>query len=251
MQLQLIRNATMRLEYAGHIILLDPFFAPKHSRPSFTGKSPNPLVDLPIPEADIIKGVECVVVSHLHADHFDDTAQQALSKNLPIFCQPGDESTIESKGFTDVHPITDPVSWQEISITCVEGHHGVGDEVLQLMGKVSGVVFRAEGEPSIYWTGDTVWYEAVRQVIEDEQPDIIITHSSGAMWADFPDPIVMDAAQTIATCKAAPDSKVIAVHMESLDHGTITRADLRAAASKAGIEVIQLIIPGDGELLTF
>jgi hypothetical protein len=119
------------------------------------------------------------------------------------------------------------------------------------MGKVSGFVFRAEGEPSIYWTGDTVWYEAVQEVVKTQQPGIIITHSSGAMWADFPDPIVMDAAQTVAVCKIAPNSKVIAIHMESLDHGTVTRTDLRAAASQASIPEAQLIIPADGETLSF
>jgi L-ascorbate metabolism protein UlaG (beta-lactamase superfamily) len=251
MQLQLIRNATLRLEYGGHIILLDPFFAPKHSRPSFKGKSGNPLVDLPIEVADIINGVKCVVVSHLHGDHFDEAAQDALPKNLPLFCQPGDEDTIQSKGFTQVSPMSDSVMWQGISITRTDGNHGVGEEVLQLMGKVSGFVFRAEGEPSIYWTGDTVWYEAVQEVVKTQQPGIIITHSSGAMWADFPDPIVMDAAQTVAVCKIAPNSKVIAIHMESLDHGTVTRTDLRAAASQASIPEAQLIIPADGETLSF
>ncbi len=48
MRLQLIRSATLRLDYAGHHLLIDPYFAPKHSRPTYTGKSPNPLIDLPL-----------------------------------------------------------------------------------------------------------------------------------------------------------------------------------------------------------
>ena len=31
MQLQLIRNATMRLTYAGRVLLTDPFFSPRHA----------------------------------------------------------------------------------------------------------------------------------------------------------------------------------------------------------------------------
>ena len=42
MLLQLIRNATLRLRYAGHTLLIDPDLAAKHSRPSFTGRSPTP-----------------------------------------------------------------------------------------------------------------------------------------------------------------------------------------------------------------
>jgi hypothetical protein len=69
------------------------------------------------------------------------------------------------------------------------------------------------------------------------------------MWGDYPDPIVMDAAQTAAVCKAAPNSTIIAVHMESLDHGTVTRADLREQANAEGITESQLLIPADGETL--
>jgi hypothetical protein len=40
---------------------------------------------------------------------------------------------------------------------------------------------------------------------------------------------------------------VIAVHLESLDHGTVTRADLRTAAAAQGISNDRLRIPADGE----
>ncbi len=51
-QLQLIRNATLRLTYHNQLILIDPYFAPKHTLPSYADKSLNPLVDLPLPTAD-------------------------------------------------------------------------------------------------------------------------------------------------------------------------------------------------------
>ena len=40
---------------------------------------------------EILDGVELVVVSHLHADHFDPVAQSMVPKHLPLICQPGDE----------------------------------------------------------------------------------------------------------------------------------------------------------------
>jgi hypothetical protein len=39
--------------------------------------------------------------------------------------------------------------------------------------------------------------------------------------------------------------------MEALDHATISRAELRAAADAAGIPAARLLIPADGELLSF
>lgn len=53
MQIQLIRNATLHITYAGHIFLIDPYLAAKHTMPSFAGISPNPLVDLPFSPQEV------------------------------------------------------------------------------------------------------------------------------------------------------------------------------------------------------
>src|SRR4051794_30393192 len=121
MKLQLIRNATLRLSYAGQEILIDPYFAPQFSLPTYTGKSPNPMVELPVSIEAILKDVSLVMVSHLHSDHFDTVAQQAVPKTLPLFCQPGNEGKIREKGFEDVTPITDKVEWKSITITRTDG----------------------------------------------------------------------------------------------------------------------------------
>jgi L-ascorbate metabolism protein UlaG (beta-lactamase superfamily) len=251
MRLQLIRNATLLLDYAGRHILTDPFFAPKHSRPSFTGKSPNPLADLPILPEHILDGVELVVISHLHADHFDPVAHELVPKRLPILCQPGDEQTIREKGFQAVTPVADALNWSGLSITRTAGHHGLG-EVGTMMGNVSGFVFQADGEPTLYWAGDTLLCDEVRAVIARFQPAVIVTHSSGATWPDKAGQrglIVMDAAQTVDVCRLAPTSTVIPIHLDSLDHGTVSRADLRAEADHAGVDRRQLRIPADGEII--
>ncbi len=249
MKLQLIRNATLRLKYAGQIILIDPYFAPQFSLPTYTGKSPNPMVELPISIEAILKDVTLVIVSHLHSDHFDTVAHQRVPKNLRLFCQPGNEEFIRVKGFLDVMPISDEAKWQGIHITRTDGHHGLGYVETQ-MGKVSGFVLQAPNEPTIYWAGDTVLCSEVEQAIERFQPDVIVTHSCAAKWPDDQNQrqlIVMDDAQTIAVSKAAPESIMIATHMEALDHATISREQLRTAANDAGMNAAQLRIPADGE----
>jgi L-ascorbate metabolism protein UlaG (beta-lactamase superfamily) len=248
MRLRLLRNATQRLHYAGHELLLDPYFAPKHSRPSFAGRSPNPLVDLPCPPEEIMAGAELLIVSHLHSDHFDPEAQRILPKDLPVLCQPGDEGAIRGHGFERVTPVDDAVTWNGITLTRTPGQHGSGPKELAEMGQVSGFVFQALGEPTLYWTGDTILYEPVRRTLERFRPDIIVTHSSGALWKGE-GPIVMDAAQTLAVCQAAPGSRIVAIHLDSLDHGEVSREDLRAQARAAGIPDPRLLIPADGETL--
>ena len=46
----------------------------------------NPLVDLPMPVEDIINGIDAVIVTHLHLDHWDDIAKEVLPKEIKLFC---------------------------------------------------------------------------------------------------------------------------------------------------------------------
>ena len=247
MQLQLIRNATLKLAYGGATIIVDPYFAPKHSLPSFTGRSQNPMVELPVAIEDILDGGELVIVSHLHTDHFDAVAKESVPKHWPLICQPGDESTIRAAGFTDVTPLAGEITWRGIRITRREGNHGTG-AVLDKMGPVMGFTLEAEGEPSVYWAGDTVLYPPVLQTIRTFEPDVIVTHSCGAMWDNTL--IVMDAEQTVETAEIAPRATVIATHMEALDHATVNRDALRAHAASRRLSRERLLVPADGELLT-
>jgi L-ascorbate metabolism protein UlaG (beta-lactamase superfamily) len=249
MQLQLIRNATLKVTYADRQLVIDPFLAARHTLESFGGISPNPLVDLPCSPQEVITGIEGVIISHLHKDHFDPVAQTLLPKDMPVFCQPGDEPRLAELGFQAVTPVEETVVWRGISLTRTPGQHGTGTWAERL-GHVSGFILQADNEPTVYWAGDTIWYPPLEQVIKEARPRIIITHSGGAKFGDS-DPIIMDAAQTIAVCQAAPQATVIATHLEALDHGTVSRTGLRSAAEAAGISSQQLLIPADGEILSF
>jgi len=134
-------------------------------------------------------------------------------------------------------------------ITRTIGRHGGGIWAGQ-MGPAAGFLLSAQDERTIYWAGDTIWCEAVKQVVLETDPDIIIIHSSGASF-EAGNPIIMDGRQTIEVCRTAPRSIVIATHMETFDFDTVSRKDLRAMAMEEGIEAKRLLIPSDGERLIF
>lgn len=249
MDLQLIRSATLKLTYGGHVILIDPYLAEKFAYEPLVGKSRNPMVELPMMPDAVLENVEMVLVSHLHRDHFDQAAWERLPKDIALYCQPGNETTIKEKGFTDVRVLHDSADWEGIQLTRTAGQHGTGVWA-ERMGQVSGFVIQKTGERTLYWTGDTIWYDGVEQAIRAYQPDVIVTHSCGAEFEPH-EPIVMDAAQTIAVCRAAPQAIVVAVHLDVLDHSTVSRADLRAYADAQGISAHQLVIPNDGDTLHF
>ncbi|MCF6249348.1 MAG: MBL fold metallo-hydrolase [Desulfobacula sp.] len=250
MQLQLIRNATMRLTIAGKTILTDPVLLPKHAIESFAGNEKNPIVELPVPIKKILTDIDLTIISHLHQDHFDAGAKKDLPKDTPMLCQPHDDTSIMENGFSDVKPVESSLRWEGIEIIRTCGQHAATKKWQDILGKVSGFIFKATNEPTIYWAGDTILYDDIEAIITQNKPDIIITHSCGAKLDDS-GPIVMDAAQTIAVCKLAPWAKIVAVHLEALDHGTTTRKDIRKLAIKEGISKSRLCIPDDGQILNF
>ncbi len=245
MKFQMIRNATIRLEYAGTNILFDPMLGPKHSFGAFAGIEKNPTVELPMPASKILEHLDLLLLSHLHEDHFDALAQEIIQKSIPILCQPGDQQKIESYAFENVVELKKESMWGALHITRTGGQHGTGQWAKRL-NPVSGFVLKSQDEPTVYWIGDSVWCDEVKVALETHKPDVIITHSGGAELEDS-GPILMDASQTIDLCKLYPSSLVIATHMDALDHCKTSRKDLRRIADRANIDPLQLLIPENGD----
>jgi L-ascorbate metabolism protein UlaG (beta-lactamase superfamily) len=237
----------MKIDYAGQTILTDPMLSPKDAIDPFAGVARNPTVELPIPVDQILEGVDGVLVSHCHPDHYDSAASAALPKTIPVLCQTDDKLRITQDGFQTVIPIEASHVWNGITITRTGGQHGNG-KILERMGNVSGFVLQAAGEPAVYWVGDSIWCTAVEEAITTFHPEVIITHSGGATIPGY-DPIIMDLDQTIATAKASPKAIIVAIHMEALDHCPISRANLRRKADKELNRPSRLMIPKDSEVI--
>jgi L-ascorbate metabolism protein UlaG (beta-lactamase superfamily) len=86
--IQLVRNATLVVNYAGKKVLVDPMLMPKDSFDPLAGKALNPMVGLPASIEEIIKDVDLVLVTHTHPDHFDPVASANLNKGIKLINQP-------------------------------------------------------------------------------------------------------------------------------------------------------------------
>jgi L-ascorbate metabolism protein UlaG (beta-lactamase superfamily) len=143
-----------------------------------------------------------------------------------------------------VQPIRTSQTWAGIEIVRTGGQHGKG-EIAKEMAPVSGFVLSAAGEPTLYVAGDTIWCEEVRSVLERYKPNVIVVNAGAAQFLEG-DPITMTADDVIQVCKAAPKARVIAVHMEAINHCLLSRADLAFQLDAARVEK-QVSIPDDGE----
>lgn len=251
MKIQLIRNATIKIKYGGKTILVDPMLYSKNNFKSFVvpNENRNPTIDLPISIEEITKDLDAILVTHLHPDHFDTKAMEVLDKNLPIYVQKGDEELVKKALFTKVEPVTDFAKFDNITIIRTGGKHGP-EEILVHLGQVSGYILQAENYPSVYIIGDCIWNEEIENTIKKYNPDIIVTYSGGAIFMGK-DRMLMEESETIKVAEAAPNAKIVAVHLEAIDHCAVTRKSLRTLADSSDINPDRLIIPIDGETLTF
>lgn len=247
MKIQLIRNATMKITFGGKIILTDPMLSEKGQFQSFAFKEKNPTVNLNISKESIMQNVDFILSSHLHPDHFDQSATDFIKKELPVYCQPNDGKKLKNKGFKEVTEVHQTVRIDNLTITRTGGKHGKG-LVLALAGKVSGFFLEEENEPSIYWVGDSILTEEVERTILKFKPDIIITHSGGAKLFSV-SKLIMDAEDTVKIFKLSPNSKIIAIHMDVLDHCFSTRQTLRELMKKNNIKASRILIPEDNEII--
>src|SRR5262249_45364615 len=141
---------------------------------------PNPLVELPVALEDAAAGVEAVLLTHTHVDHFDAAGVTVVRRGIPWLCQPEDMGDLGEIGLSAI-PVADgaPTSWEGLTIHRPGGEHGREPQAIQALAPVSGYVVAADGEPTLYVAGDTVWCQPVADAIAAHAPDVIVVNAGG------------------------------------------------------------------------
>ena len=256
--IQQIRNATLKISYAGTIFLIDPMLAPKGAYPGFeeTYRSElrNPLIDLPCTISEIIKDVDAIIVTHTHLDHWDDAAQEFIPKHIPLFVQnEQDADLIRSQGFINIKILDNNTLFNNIHLSKVGGQHGTDTmyavpDLAKRLGDTMGVIFQGKGIKTLYIAGDTIWCDETTRVISNYKPEIIILNTGYARLKNFDGSIIMGKDDVKHAYQTASNAIIIATHMDAVNHAMLTRKELHEYITKDGIDD-RVLVPNDGETI--
>ncbi len=257
MNIQQIRSATVKITYGGSVFLIDPMFAQKDAYPpipmSFSPDRRWPMVDLPVSEKEILQDVDAVIMTHYHIDHFDEFAVNSLSKDIKIFVQDEeDKKTLEKFGFLNLEILREEgVSFGDVKLyktNCIHGEMEKAFPYFEKMGirhEAMGVVFKCDGEKTLYLAGDTIWCGFVEEAIDKFSPDAVIVNAADAQL-ETSGSIIMGIKDIQALHNYAPSLKIIASHMDTVGHATLDRVGLRKYLKEHNLEDT-VLVPEDGE----
>ncbi|WP_420572951.1 MBL fold metallo-hydrolase [Kordia sp.] len=248
------RNATFVIETTTDVILVDPMLGPKGIMPPLTffraKARKNPIVSLPDSCNTILQKVTHCLITHRHPDHLDTAAIDFLKENsIPVTCSYKDEKILKKKGLTVVNALTykKQTSFLGGTIEGIPAKHGYGF-VAKPMGNVMGFYIELPNQLSIYISSDTIYTNAVDEVLKLNKPEITVVAAGSAQF-DLFSPVLMTMDDILTFVRNSP-KKVIANHLEAINHCPTTRKGLRTELEKHGLSE-KVLIPIDGEVLTF
>jgi L-ascorbate metabolism protein UlaG (beta-lactamase superfamily) len=157
----------------------------------------------------------------------DKTGINFLQKNnIPVATLERDSFYLEKR---DINVVTKLKFWEENSfanykIIAIPAKHG-HSWMHNFMANGAGFYLQLPDEPSIYISGDTVLTNDVKKALKELNPDITVV-AAGNASLDVGGDILMPLSEILEFIKLSPN-KVIANHLEALNHCPITREQLK------------------------
>ena len=151
-------HSTVLVELAGARLLTDPVLRSRVLHLRRHGAAPAPAA---------LRGLDGILISHLHGDHFDPPSLRLLDRATPVLVPRGAGPATSALGFTTVHELDagQVVELAGVPVRAVPADHDerrwprVGPTATPL-GFVAG------GERRVYFAGDTDVFDEMRAIGE-------------------------------------------------------------------------------------
>lgn len=252
MNIHHLRHATMVLETDKEVILIDPMLGPVGTLPPFaffrSKPKRNPTVGLPSSTKAVLERVSHCLITHNHPDHIDSAAIQFLKeRQVPVSCSRREAGVYQQKGLHIVRQID---AWEQTAflggtLMGIPGRHGYGF-VANVAGPVMGYFLALPNQPSVYVSSDTIYTDDVKRAVKELRPDLCVLAAGEAQFDVFK-PLLMNMPDMLQFIADAPH-KVLANHMDAINHCPTTREVLRNTLAEKGL-LHKVMIPENGEVI--
>ncbi|MFG1792065.1 MBL fold metallo-hydrolase [Nocardia sp. NPDC049149] len=240
-----VGGPTLRFRYAGRTFLTDPTF-------DEPGDYPGPItlhkLVGPAVSAAEVGAVDIVLLSHdEHADNLDNSGREFLKTVPTVLSTPGAAERIDGvQGLENWETVT----IDGIRVTAVPALHGP-EGCEPLSGIVTGFVLQADGQPTVYVSGDNASVELVGQIVERiGRIDIAVLFVGAANIGRFGDTdVTLNANTALQAAELLGDAVIVPVHGEGWAHFSETLERLERVFEYGGRRG-QLRIPPLGTEVT-
>ena len=227
-----IGGPTALLELDGLRLLTDPTFDPsgtEYPTAAYTLQK----TQAPAVTAAELAPIDAVLLSHdHHFDNLDAAGRDVLQHATAVY------TTVVGAERLGAHT-AGLQEWDEVRLspsvvlTATPGRHGPagGDR-----GPVVGFLLAADRGPTVYLSGDTVWYEGVSAVGQRAEVDIAFLNLGAAkVAAAGPAPLTFTAAEAVHLAQQWPHTAIVPLHFEGWAHFSEGAAEVRDAFASAGL----------------
>lgn len=158
-------HSAFRLDFAGKVVLIDPFFT---GNPAFDGNRDK-----------AVEGATHILITHGHSDHIGDALDISARTGAPVVGNFEVCMWLASKGLKAFDPMNTGGTTDQggFTVTLVRADHSATvteDGVVIPLGNPNGVIVKAPGEPTVYHMGDTDIFGDMGLIAEIHQPEIAI-----------------------------------------------------------------------------
>ncbi|WP_378739099.1 MBL fold metallo-hydrolase [Nocardia brasiliensis] len=240
-----IGGPTLRLRYAGRTFLTDPTFDEPGDYP---GRATLHKLSGPAVSVEQVGPVDVVLLSHdEHADNLDNSGREFLKTVPTVLSTPGAAERIKGvRGLDNWETVT----LDGIRITAVPALHGP-EGCEPITGIVTGFVLQADGQPTVYVSGDNASVDLVARIVERMgRIDIAVLFVGAANIGLFGDAdVTLNARTAVQAAEILGDAVIVPVHGEGWAHFSETLDHLGRVFEYAG-RAHQLRIPPLGKEIT-
>jgi len=245
--IEALGGPTALLSIAGLRLLTDPTF-------DEPGEYPGEMFKLvktaaPARSADAVGTVDAVLLSHdEHADNLDDAGRRYLATVPLVLSTLG---AVERLGGTT----TGRPAWESLDLTGPDGtvvrvtwvpaQHGP-EWATAFTGEVTGFVLSGAGLPTVYVSGDNSSLDVVRSIAQRCGPiDVALLFAGAGVVPPLEAVLTLTGEEAVEASLILGARHAVVVHADGWTHFTEGRAEIEAAAERAGLrDRVTVLAPG-------